>query len=105
MARRASAIQTRTRARLSASAPVPARINTRVPGQDDRPAFFPGIAGIEQNAIDSNRVGDVLEPLLSETCQTHVRFVYNMIEGGAGDAIPPGSASPSRRAATSTPSP
>ena len=29
---------------------------------------------------------DVLEPLLPKTRKAHVRFVHNMIEGGAGDA-------------------
>ena len=48
--------------------------------------FLPGIAGIKQNAIDSNRIGDVLEPLLSQTRKTHIRLVHRVIEGGAGYA-------------------
>ena len=46
--------------------------------------------GIEQNPIDANRIGDVLQALLAEAGKADIDLVHRVIERRAGDANAPG---------------
>ena len=51
-----------------------------------RPRSFPIAAGIQQHPIGANRIGDVLEALLSEAGKADIHLVHRVIERRAGDA-------------------
>ena len=59
---------------------------TREPGRRGAATIFPDSAGIEQNPIDANRIGDVLQVLLAQTGKADIHLVHRVIERGAGDA-------------------
>ena len=42
--------------------------------------------GIQQNPIGANRIGDILEALLSQTGKADIHLVHRLIECRAGDA-------------------
>ena len=68
--------------------------------------LLPGAAGVIQiDAVNANRLLDIVKRLLAHILEGEVEPIANMIRTGPEIVMPPGVAMLSKRAATLTPSP